>query len=149
MECPNQHGRMELKSMAKELSFRGKRIKFRAQHFVCAKCGIEADDLDLATANQKALSDAYRSAVKLLTGEQIVEGAEETGLDPGGPCEERPMWGSRASRDGRQGKFRPRPWMMSCDGRFRVKRRVRTLTQGIDPCHCLGSSSCSSGSVHC
>jgi putative zinc finger/helix-turn-helix YgiT family protein len=70
---------MEVKSMVKELSFRGKRIKFRGQHFVCAKCGIEADDLDLATANQKALSDGYRSAVKLLTGEQIVEGRKKRG----------------------------------------------------------------------
>ncbi len=77
MECPNQHGRMEVKSMVKEVSFRGKRIKFRAQHFVCPGCGIEVDDLDLAAANQKALSDAYRSAVKLLTGEQIVEGRKK------------------------------------------------------------------------
>lgn len=73
MECPNQHGRMEVKSMVKEVPFRGKRVKYRAQHFVCPECGIEADDLNLAAANQKALSDAYRSAVKLLTGEQIVE----------------------------------------------------------------------------
>jgi putative zinc finger/helix-turn-helix YgiT family protein len=77
VECPNQHDRMEVKSMVKEVSFRGKRIKFSAQHFVCPECGIEADDLDLAATNQKALSDAYRSAVKLLTGEQIVEGRKK------------------------------------------------------------------------
>jgi putative zinc finger/helix-turn-helix YgiT family protein len=77
VECPNQHGRMEVKSMVKEVSFRGKRLKMRAQHFVCPECGIEVDDLDLAAANQKALSDAYRSAVKLLTGEQIVEGRKK------------------------------------------------------------------------
>ena len=77
MECPNQHGRMEVRSIVKEVTFRGKPIKFRAKHFVCPECDIEADDLDLAAANQKALSDAYRSAAKLLTGAQIVEGRKK------------------------------------------------------------------------
>jgi putative zinc finger/helix-turn-helix YgiT family protein len=77
MECPNNHGRMALKTMVKEVPFRGKRIKFRAQHFVCPECGIEADDLDLAAANQKALSDAYRSSAKLLTGGQIADGRKK------------------------------------------------------------------------
>jgi len=74
MECPNKHGLMALKTMVKEADLRGKRVKYRARHCVCPECGIEADDLNLAAANQKALSDAYRSAVKLLTGGQIVEG---------------------------------------------------------------------------
>ncbi|PKN30172.1 MAG: hypothetical protein CVU64_04595 [Deltaproteobacteria bacterium HGW-Deltaproteobacteria-21] len=74
MECPNKHGLMALKTMLKEADLRGKRVKYRAQHFVCPECGIEADDLNLAASNQKALSDGYRSAVKLLTGGQIVEG---------------------------------------------------------------------------
>ena len=45
MDCSNEHGRMELKSMVRELLFRGKRVKFRARHYVCPVCGIEADDL--------------------------------------------------------------------------------------------------------
>lgn len=77
MECPNRHGWMEIKSMLKEMSFRGKRLKVRVRHFVCPECGIEVDDLDLAAANQKALSNAYRNAVKLLTGEQIVQGRKK------------------------------------------------------------------------
>lgn len=77
MDCPNNHGRMTLKTMAREALFRGEKVKYRAQHFVCPECGIEADDLDLAAANQKALSDAYRSAAKLLTGEQIAKGRKE------------------------------------------------------------------------
>jgi putative zinc finger/helix-turn-helix YgiT family protein len=68
---------MDVKSMVKEVSFRGRQIKYRAQHFVCPECGIEADDLNIAAANQKALSDAYRSAAKLLTGEQIIEGRKK------------------------------------------------------------------------
>jgi putative zinc finger/helix-turn-helix YgiT family protein len=77
MDCPNQHGRMKLRGMAREVPFRGERVKFRAQHFVCPECGIEADDLNLAAANQKALSDAFQRAAKLLTGEQIVEGRKK------------------------------------------------------------------------
>jgi putative zinc finger/helix-turn-helix YgiT family protein len=77
MDCPNEHGRMELKSMVKELPFRGKRVKFLARHYVCPVCGIEADDLDMGAANQKALSDAYRRTVKLLTGGQIIEGRKK------------------------------------------------------------------------
>jgi putative zinc finger/helix-turn-helix YgiT family protein len=68
---------MELKSMARELPFRGRRVKFRARHYVCPVCGLEADDLGLAAENQKALSDAYRAAVKLLTGEQITAGRKK------------------------------------------------------------------------
>jgi len=70
---------MQLKSMAKDLPFRGKRVKFRARHYVCPECGIEADDLDLASQNQKALSDGYRAVVKLLTGEQIIEARKKLG----------------------------------------------------------------------
>jgi len=58
--------------MVKEVPFRGKLLKVQLQHFVCPKCGIEADDLNFAAVNQKTLSDAYRKAVKLLTGKQIV-----------------------------------------------------------------------------
>lgn len=79
MDCPNDHGRMQLKSMARELPFRGKRVRFRAQHYVCPVCRIEADDLGLAATNQKALSERYRVAVKLLTGEQIIEGRKKLG----------------------------------------------------------------------
>ena len=40
-------------------------------------CGIESDDLGLAAANQKALSEAYRAVAKLLTGEQIIAGRKK------------------------------------------------------------------------
>jgi len=76
MECPS-HGQMELRTMDKEVEFRGKKIQFTAQHFLCPECGIEVDDLNLAAINQKSLSDAYRKAENLLTGEQIVERRKE------------------------------------------------------------------------
>jgi putative zinc finger/helix-turn-helix YgiT family protein len=77
VDCPNRHGQMELKSVARKVLFRGKQVKFFAQHFICPACGIEVDDLSLAAANQKALSDAYRNATKLLTSEEIVEGRKK------------------------------------------------------------------------
>jgi putative zinc finger/helix-turn-helix YgiT family protein len=70
---------MPLKNVSREVLFRGKRVKFRLRHYVCPVCGIEADDLGLATENQKALSDAYRAAVRLLTGDQIIEGRKKRG----------------------------------------------------------------------
>ncbi len=79
MNCPNDHGPMQLKNVTRELPFRGKRVKFRPRHYVCPVCGIDADDLGLATENQKALSDAYRAAARLLTGEQIIEGRKKRG----------------------------------------------------------------------
>lgn len=79
MNCPNDHGRMELKSTTKEVPFRGKRVKYRAQHYVCPVCGIEVDDLALAAENQKAISDAYRKSARLLTGEEIIEGRKKLG----------------------------------------------------------------------
>ncbi len=79
MNCPNDHGSMRIKTATRELTFRGKRVKFRAQHYICPVCGIEADDLGLAAANQKALSDAYRAAARLLTGEEIIERRKKLG----------------------------------------------------------------------
>jgi putative zinc finger/helix-turn-helix YgiT family protein len=79
MNCPNDHGSMRIKTATRELPFRGKQVKFRAQHYVCPVCGIEADDLGLAAENQKALSDAYRATVRLLTGEQLIERRKELG----------------------------------------------------------------------
>ena len=78
MDCPNEHGRMELKSMARELPFRGKRVKFRPRHYVCPVCGIEADDLDLAAENQQRrnllanlLSDMLVEASYFVAGEKL------------------------------------------------------------------------------
>ena len=77
MNCPNDHGRMVLKAKTKELTFRNKRIKYPARHYVCPKCGIEADDISLAAENQKKISNAYRKAANLLTGEEIVKGRKK------------------------------------------------------------------------
>ena len=77
MDCPNNHGKMELKKLAKEVTFRGRQVKYRPEHFVCRSCGLVADDWKLAASNQKALSDAYRRTVGLLSSEEIVEGRKK------------------------------------------------------------------------
>lgn len=74
MDCPNEHGKMVVTAMKKEVTFRDKRIEYDAEHYVCPVCGIEVDDLVLAVENQKKISDAYRKAVNLLTGQEIVNG---------------------------------------------------------------------------
>ncbi len=79
MDCPNNHGKMELKRLAKEVPFRGRMVKYRPEHFVCRSCGLVADDWKLAASNQKALSDAYRRMVGLLSSEEIVEGRRKLG----------------------------------------------------------------------
>jgi len=77
MNCPNDHGKMVLKTMTKEVAFRNKRIKYQAKHYVCPKCGIEVDNVAMAAENQRKISDAYRMAVHLLTGDDIVKGRKK------------------------------------------------------------------------
>lgn len=77
MDCPNEHGKMVIKAMKKEVTFRDKRIEFDAEHYICPICGLEVDDLALATENQKRIADAYRKAVNLLTGQEIVNGRKK------------------------------------------------------------------------
>lgn len=77
MNCPNEHGKMILKIKTKDVTFRNKRIKYPAKHFVCPKCGIEVDDIALAAENQRKISDAYRKAANLLTGHEIVRGRKK------------------------------------------------------------------------
>jgi putative zinc finger/helix-turn-helix YgiT family protein len=79
MDCPNNHGKMALKSVPREVTFRGRPVKYRPEHFVCRSCGLVADDWKLAASNQKALADAYRRTVGLLSGEEIVEGRKKLG----------------------------------------------------------------------
>lgn len=74
MDCPNEHGKMVLKTRPKEVVFRGKRIKFKATEYVCPECGIATADIAMADETQRKIADAYRKAVNLLTGDEIVKG---------------------------------------------------------------------------
>lgn len=71
VNCPNGHGAMETKKMNKSTNFRGVQINFQVVQDVCRVCGIEGGTIDQAAAAQRAIADAYRRAVDLLTGEEI------------------------------------------------------------------------------
>jgi putative zinc finger/helix-turn-helix YgiT family protein len=73
MNRPNDHGPIKKREAWKQITFRGRRIQFSAEHFVFERCRLEADDISLGAANQKRVSEAYRSAEGLLTGAEIVE----------------------------------------------------------------------------
>lgn len=80
INCPNGHGAMETKEMNKNTKFRGVEINYRVEHHVCRVCGIEAGTIDQAAASQRAIADAYRKAVDLLTGEEIRKKRKKLGL---------------------------------------------------------------------
>ena len=80
MNCPNGHGKMSSKKIDKTMNFRGVDINFQVEHHVCPVCGIEAGDIDQTATTQKAISDAYRQKVNLLTGNEIREGRSKLKL---------------------------------------------------------------------
>jgi putative zinc finger/helix-turn-helix YgiT family protein len=79
MNCPNNHGEMRVLRMPERLEFRGETINFVGEHFICPVCKIKVDNLTQAAINQKAISDAYRKTVSLLTGAEIIEGRKKLG----------------------------------------------------------------------
>jgi len=73
MNCPNGHGKMVVKKTKKGVNFRGVKITVPVEQYVCTICGVEASTVEQAASLQKVISDAYRKATNLLTGEEIVE----------------------------------------------------------------------------
>jgi len=80
MSCPNGHGEMSIQESEKEMTFRDVSIKIEVEQHVCPVCGIEASTVDQAVVIQKQISDAYRKAVHLLTGKEIIEGRKKLKL---------------------------------------------------------------------
>jgi putative zinc finger/helix-turn-helix YgiT family protein len=64
---------------AEETVFRDVSVQYSAEHFVCPVCSFEVDDLKLAGENQRAIADAYRKTVRLLTSEEIIQGRKRAG----------------------------------------------------------------------
>jgi putative zinc finger/helix-turn-helix YgiT family protein len=80
MICPNGHGKMVIEKLDKSVNFRGMDIAFQTEHNVCPVCGIEAGTTNQTAATQRAISDAYRKTVNLLTGNEIREGRKKLKL---------------------------------------------------------------------
>ncbi|MBW2580460.1 MAG: DUF4065 domain-containing protein [Deltaproteobacteria bacterium] len=71
INCPKGHGSMKLRKTEKAITFKGVDVSFEADAYVCPQCGLEAGTVQSAGAVQKAIADAYRTKMDLLTGEEI------------------------------------------------------------------------------
>ncbi len=78
--CPKGHGPLELKKLHKEKTFKGVDIDYRVEAFVCPICGLEAGTVQTAGRVQRAIADAYRTKIGLLTSREIKSLREARGL---------------------------------------------------------------------
>ncbi len=78
--CPAGHGPLGFETITKNMTFRGVDIEFQVESYVCAECNLEVGTIEQGSNTQKAISDAYRKKVGLLTSEEIKEGRKEIGL---------------------------------------------------------------------
>ncbi|MEN6317764.1 MAG: type II TA system antitoxin MqsA family protein [Syntrophaceae bacterium] len=73
LNCPNGHGQMKIKHKQKHINFRGVAISYPVDCYVCQSCSLEAGTLEQTGKTQKAIADAYRKRVGLLTSSELVE----------------------------------------------------------------------------
>ena len=73
LDCPKGHGPMVLKTVTKEMIFKGVDIVVEAEAYICPECGLEGGTLQSAGDLQSAIADAYRAKQGLLTGIEIKE----------------------------------------------------------------------------
>lgn len=79
INCPNGHGKMAVALLEKTQEFRGKKIYYQIESYVCDTCGIEIGTIEQTAAAQNAIADAYRAKENLLTGEEIRTKRAENG----------------------------------------------------------------------
>ncbi len=80
VNCPAGHGPLGLETIAKKITFRGVNIEFQVESYVCSECNLEVGTIEQGSSTQKAISDAYRKKVGLLTSEEIQKGRRDLGL---------------------------------------------------------------------
>ena len=80
MDCPNGHGKMGLRKAKQRMTFRGVNIIVPIEQYRCTVCGVDAGTVNQTARIQKSIADAYRKAVSLLTGDEIVEKRKRLGL---------------------------------------------------------------------
>jgi putative zinc finger/helix-turn-helix YgiT family protein len=73
LRCPAGHGELKLTAKNKKMNFRGVDITYPMECFTCPTCGFEAGTLSQGAEVQKAIADAYRNKVGLMTGGEIIE----------------------------------------------------------------------------
>ena len=80
LNCPKGHGPMGLNTVQKEMTYKGVDIAIAVEVYTCPECGLEAGTVQSAGAVQRAIADAYRAKVDLLTGQEIKSLREAKGL---------------------------------------------------------------------
>ena len=91
------------------MTFRGVNITVPIDQYVCTVCSMEAGTVNQTADIQKAISEAYRKAVNLLTGKEIVEKRKKLNLTQDALAK-RMNVGLQASRGGKGAPFRANPW---------------------------------------
>ncbi|GAB6096138.1 hypothetical protein JCM14469_23910 [Desulfatiferula olefinivorans] len=81
-KCPCGKGEMHLCTREKKARFNGEDVNVASEAYVCAHCGIEAGTAVQASVCQRAVSEAYRRKVGLLTGDEIRRLRLEKRLSP-------------------------------------------------------------------
>ncbi len=80
LNCPSGHGEMKLTHKEKQGGFRGEGISYHLECYICPVCGLEAGTLKQGIAVQKAMGDAYRKKVGLLTSQEIINSRKKMHL---------------------------------------------------------------------
>ena len=80
MKCPNCSAPLELKALHKQKTYKGVDIQYPIQTYVCPDCGFEAGTVENAGNTQRAIADAYREKVGLLTSHAIKNMRENKGM---------------------------------------------------------------------
>jgi len=70
-QCPAGHGKMELKESKKNIEFRNVNIIYTEENYTCPLCKLDIATKEQIANTQKAISDAYRSEVGILSGKEI------------------------------------------------------------------------------
>ena len=80
LNCPKGHGPMTSQIKARSLTFRDQDISVESEVSVCPVCGFEGATVEATGALQKAIADAYRQRVGLLTSQEIKDLRKAKGL---------------------------------------------------------------------
>jgi putative zinc finger/helix-turn-helix YgiT family protein len=73
MKCPNGHTSVGLKKFEKKVRFRGVEISVPVEQYRCSACALEFGTVEQTSNIQKAIAEAYRKKIGLLTGREIAE----------------------------------------------------------------------------
>jgi putative zinc finger/helix-turn-helix YgiT family protein len=71
---------MECQKLKKEKTFKGVAIEYSTEAAVCSGCGLEAGSVHSAGEVQRAIADAYRRKMGLLTSQEITSLREARGM---------------------------------------------------------------------